>query len=62
MPYKVLLSKCFPVRVKCCKIAICWAVHTAEKVEIPVDRNMLGGFVDLSLSVKQRLCMASGSR
>lgn len=43
MPYKVLLSKYFPVRVKCCKIVICWAMHTREKVEITVDRNMLGG-------------------
>lgn len=53
MPYKVLLSKYFPDKVKCCKIVICWAVHTGEKVEITVDRNMVGGFVDLSLSVKQ---------
>lgn len=52
MPYRVLLSKYFPVKVKCCKIVICWAIHTGEKVEITVDRNMLGGFADLSLRVK----------
>lgn len=37
MPYKVLLSKYFPDKAKCCKIVICWAVLTGEKVEITVD-------------------------
>lgn len=45
MPYKVLLSKYFPVKVKCCKIVICWAIHTGDKAEITVDKNMLGGLV-----------------
>lgn len=67
MPYQILLSKYFPVKVNCCKIVICWAIHTGEKAEITTDRNMLGGFADLSLRVKlwafiKRLRMASGSR
>lgn len=40
---KVLQSKYFPIKVKCCKIVICWAIHSGEKVEIIVDRSVLGG-------------------
>lgn len=56
MPYKVLLSKYFPVRVKCCKIVICWAMNTREKVEITVDRNMLGGVCRL-VPQSQTMCL-----
>lgn len=43
MPYEVLQSKYFPVKVKCCKIVIYWAIHSGEKVEIIVDRSVMGG-------------------
>lgn len=34
--------------VKGCKIVICWAIHSGEKVKIILDRNVLGGVCRLS--------------
>lgn len=62
MPYKVLLSKYFPVKVKCCKIVICWAIHSGEKVEIIIDRNMLGGVCRLVPQCQTMGLKATGSR